>query len=68
MLLSYFTCDVTDSVARTNAFYGQGTGPINVDEAACTGSEMRLIDCSFDPSHDCTHAEDAAVDCSTICK
>lgn len=54
-----------DAVARTNAFYGRGTGPINIDEAACDGSEMRLIDCPFDSTHDCTHAEDAAVDCST---
>ena len=61
-------CVYTDAVARGNAFYEQGSGPINLDEAACTGSEMRLIDCPFDDTHDCTHAEDAGVDCSTTCK
>ena len=42
--------------------------PSIFDEAACTGIESRLIDCPFDSTHDCTHAEDAGVDCSAICK
>ena len=53
----------SDAVARTNAFYGQGTGPINLDDVACTGSESRLFDCPFPSAHNCQHSEDAGVDC-----
>lgn len=53
-----------DSVARANAAYGQGTGPINIDDVACTGTESRLIDCPYNPNHNCAHTEDAGVDCS----
>ena len=53
-------------MARTNAFYGQGSGPINVDDPGCTGSEQRLIDCPFSPIHNCAHSEDAGVDCNLM--
>ena len=56
------------AVARTNAFYGQGSGPINIDDPACLGSEIRLIDCTFSPTHNCAHNEDAGVDCSPTSK
>ena len=51
-------------MARSNAFYGQGSGPINIDDLGCTGSELRLIDCPFSPIHNCAHSEDAGVDCN----
>ena len=50
-------------MARTNAFYGQGSGPINIDDLGCTGSEQRLLDCLFSSIHNCAHSEDAGVDC-----
>ena len=53
-------------MARSNAFYGQGSGPINIDDPGCTGNERRLIDCPFSPIHNCGHSEDAGVDCSLI--
>ena len=59
---------IADAVARANAFYGQGSGPINIDDPGCTGSEQRLIDCLFSPVHDCVHSEDAGVDCTPDCK
>ena len=59
---------LTDAVARVNATYGQGGTVINLDNLDCTGDEPRLIDCPFPAGHDCTHAEDAGVDCSTVCK
>ena len=54
--------------AYSNALYGRGTGSILLDDVRCTGTESRLIDCSYD-SHtaDCSHSEDAAVYCS-LCK
>lgn len=46
-----------------------GTGPIVLDNVACTGTETRLIDCMFD-SHtaDCSHIEDAGVQCQGECE
>lgn len=55
---------VLDAVARTNAFYGQGSGPINIDDPACVGNESRLLDCPFSLIHNCVHSEDAGADCN----
>lgn len=44
--------------------YGQGTGPIILDDMFCTGSENTLFDCNFDANTlDCRHSEDAGVMC-----
>ena len=55
----------TGAVARTNAFFGQGTDPILLDDVACTGSETQLIDCPNNGIgvHNCAHSEDAGVTC-----
>ncbi|XP_025101795.1 uncharacterized protein LOC112568406 isoform X40 [Pomacea canaliculata] len=47
------------------AFYGQGTGPINLDNVNCTGSETTLANCTANSwtTHDCNHGEDAGVKC-----
>ena len=63
---SYTKYNTIDAAARTNAFYGQGSGPINIDDPGCTGSERRLIDCPFSPIHNCGHSEDAGVDCTIM--
>jgi hypothetical protein len=56
------------ATARSNAFYGQGTGPIHLDNLACNGSEIRITDCPSNPigTHNCVHAEDAGVTCAPI--
>ena len=48
-----------------NAYFGQGTGPILLDELACTGTERMLINCSSDGLGvtNCLHDEDAGVHC-----
>ena len=57
------------ATAFTSAYFGQGTGSIWIDDAQCTGSESRLIDCTHDTSTvDCGHSEDAGVRCSTTGK
>ena len=38
--------------------------PIVLDDVACSGNEVRLIDCDSSTSHDCYHLEDVAVHCN----
>ena len=63
-LLSEFIS--TGAIARSRAYFGQGTGSILLDEVACTGNETRLVDCRSNPlgDHDCAHDEGAGVTCS----
>ncbi len=49
--------------------YGEGSGPILLDDVVCTGQESSLLQCSHAGfgNHDCTHADDARVVCPS-CK
>uniref|UniRef100_A0A7S1Q592 SRCR domain-containing protein n=1 Tax=Neobodo designis TaxID=312471 RepID=A0A7S1Q592_NEODS len=42
---------------------GGGTGPILMDETACTSSNLYLEDCRYSSSNDCSHVEDVGVHC-----
>ena len=52
--------------ALTGAYFGQGSGPVWLDDVSCDGSEKTLISClTGGPigQHNCNHYEDAGVRC-----
>ena len=56
----------TGAVAYPNARFGQGTGPIFVNNLQCTGTENTIFDCMSDGLGSigtCSHADDASVMC-----
>ena len=58
---------ILGAVARTRAYFGQGTAPILLDDVACSGTESRLINYRYDSStSDCNHSEDAGATCTVI--
>jgi hypothetical protein len=54
------------ALAYAGARFGQGTGPIVMDDVRCTGSEVTLMDCPSSLSHNCGHHEDAGVRCTLV--
>ncbi|XP_052829164.1 deleted in malignant brain tumors 1 protein isoform X2 [Octopus bimaculoides] len=67
--------DDADVVCRTlgyiwgnglrDAAYGEGTGPIFIDNVLCSGKESHFYQCPHNGwmNHNCNHNEDAAVQC-----
>ena len=47
------------------AYYGEGIGRILLDEVNCKGDESNILDCAHSGrnEHDCSHEEDAGVEC-----
>ena len=71
LFLFYFKMSIFYALGAstpTRAHFGQGTGPIWLDDVACTGTEARLIDCSSRPigTHNCGHNEDVGTRCIPI--
>ncbi|CAJ0956155.1 unnamed protein product [Ranitomeya imitator] len=50
------------------AWYGQGTGIIFLDNVKCQGNESSLLQCSYIRwnVHNCDHSEDAGVKCGIL--
>ena len=53
----------TAATAMSGAAYGQGDGPIVMNNVICDGDEARVMDCSLSVNHTCAHGNDASVRC-----
>ncbi|KAA0720726.1 Deleted in malignant brain tumors 1 protein [Triplophysa tibetana] len=54
--------------ATSNAFFGEGTGQIWMDDVSCSASDPKLTECKFLGwgNHNCVHGEDAGVICQWV--
>ena len=63
--LLYVLCGYSGSgEAISEAQFGEGNGPILMDDVDCTGNEASLSQCSSFRTNNCYHTEDAGVRCS----
>ena len=64
-LLSLFCAIFVGAQALRRAHFGQGTGPIHLDNLICNSSESRLVNCRHNGIgvHNCGHSEDAGLRC-----
>ena len=52
----------------SSAYFGQGSGPIFMDDVGCGSSDTVLLACSYDPNtSEDNHGEDAGVRCGGEC-
>ena len=62
-MLLYASTHFPGATAYSDGRFGQGTGPIVMDEVRCTSNEVMLMDCPSNLSHNCGHHQDAGVQC-----
>ena len=56
----------SSATAYNNAYFGQGSGSVSLDNVTCTGSESTLAKCGHlgvGNTRSCSHSEDAGVRC-----
>ena len=53
------------AIPTRGAYFGEGSGPIHLSRAQCSGRDTRLTDCAIDKTgiNGCRHSEDAGVIC-----
>ena len=54
------------ATGQRGAAYGQGTGPIHLDQVQCYGNESSISDCPQNDigMHNCAHNQDAGITCT----
>lgn len=57
---------IAGAIAFSEAHFGEGSGSIVLDAVDCSGSERELDDCPANSFPNCTHEEDAGVQCAVI--
>ena len=68
LLLYIYPACSAGGIPYSNAYFGAGTGPIYLDDVACTPTSSQLLECSSRPilTHNCLHSADAGVGCEGI--
>ena len=51
------------SISIGSAYFGPGTGLINLNNVECMGTEQTILDCTFSGPINCNHGDDASVVC-----
>ena len=66
---AYFCAIIIGAQPLYRAPFGQGTGPIHLDNLFCNSTESRLVDCRHNgiSVHNCVHSEDAGLRCQGLC-
>ena len=56
-------------IALSRALFGEGSGPIHLDDIECVGTESSLTECPrLGTTPNCQHSEDASIIClSELC-
>ena len=57
-----------NGTAHAEAAFGQGSGPIWLDDVRCIGNEKSIFDCPANSvgSHNCGHSDDVGVSCHSL--
>ena len=61
----FYACTGAVHFRYGSSYFGQGSGGIFLQNLACSGDELMLINCSHSGIgvHSCSHSEDAGVVC-----